>query len=380
MIYLDNAATSFPKPRECFEQGLEDYLVLGASPGRGGYDAAMRAQDEVDAVRGRVAAFFGARGYVTCFAYNATDALNTLIQGLAQAGGHVVSTRLEHNSVLRPLHHLREAGVCSFDLAPFNGQGVVEPQAVANLLKPETCLVVLNHASNVLGTLQPAAEIGALCQERGIPLVLDVSQSAGAAPIDMRAWGVSGLAFTGHKSLLGPPGMGGLVIDPALEVRPSRWGGTGVDSHSPMQSQDYPERLEAGTINLLGVLTLGHCLTHLASPDMAQAAERERRLHRHLLEGLAELEGLSLDCPGHGPGRIPVVSLNLAGWTPHDAGVVLDGDFDIAVRTGLHCAPLLHQDLGHGLPGSVRVSLGPYNTLPDIEALLAALKAMLLQS
>ena len=377
MIYLDNAATSFPKPGECFREALEAYLAAGASPGRGGYDAAVSAEREVDAVRRKLAALFGAPDFVTCFAANATDALNTLLQGLARPGDHVVSTRLEHNSVLRPLHHLAEAGVISFDLAPFNGQGVVEPQAVAKLIKPNTRLVMLNHASNVLGTLQPAAEIGALCAQRGVPLLLDVSQSAGNAAIDMRAWKVSALAFTGHKSLLGPPGIGGLVLDPALEVRPTRWGGTGVNSESVLHSRDYPERLEAGTINLLGIMTLGRCLELQSGPEAAEARQREAALHARLVEGLLALEGLTVHCPGFGPERIPVVSFNLEGWPPHDVGVVLDGDYEIAARTGLHCAPLLHQDLGNGAAGSVRLSLGRYNTDQDVEALLAALAEML---
>jgi cysteine desulfurase/selenocysteine lyase len=189
MIYLDNAATSNPKLAACLEKGMREYLELGASPGRGGYDAAVLAQQRAWQVRGQVADFFGAPGYITCFGYNATDVLNTLIMGLVKPGGHVVSTRLEHNSVLRPLNHLSRNGVCSFDLAPFNGQGQVEPEAVAKALRPDTCLVVLNHASNVLGTIQPAAEIGRICQEQQIPLILDASQSAGLAPIKMAEWG-----------------------------------------------------------------------------------------------------------------------------------------------------------------------------------------------
>ncbi|MCF8031948.1 MAG: aminotransferase class V-fold PLP-dependent enzyme [Desulfarculaceae bacterium] len=380
MIYLDNAATSFPKPASCFREALDAYLAAGASPGRGGYDAAVAAEHQVIAVRRAMAAYVGAPDYVTCFAANATDALNTLLQGLVRPGDHVISTRLEHNSVLRPLHHLREAGIISFDLAPFNAYGVVEPRALEALFQPNTRLVMLNHASNVLGTLQPAAEIGAICAERGVPLLLDASQSAGAAPIDLLAWKVSALAFTGHKSLMGPPGIGGLVLDPALEVRPSRWGGTGVDSESVLHSREYPERLEAGTINLLGIMTLGRCLERLATPEAAEAAGREAMLHARLVEGLAALEGVTVHCPGSGAGRIPVVSFNLEGWPPHDVGMVLDGDYEIAVRTGLHCAPLLHQDLGHGAAGSVRVSLGPFNTAPDVEALLAALSEMLGQS
>lgn len=377
MIYLDNAATSFPKPEACFQQALTDYFELGASPGRGGYDAAVQAQSEVRAVRERVAAFFGGDGFVTGFAYNATDALNTLIQGLVPRGCHVVSTRLEHNSVLRPLHHLHQAGACTFDLAPFNAQGMVEPEAMAKAMGPNTRLVVLNHASNVLGTVQPVAAIGRLCRERDIPLILDVSQSAGVVPIRMREWGVAGLAFTGHKSLLGPTGIGGLVIDPELDVRPSRFGGTGVDSASLLQSQDYPERLEAGTINLLGILTLNRCLEHLHGPEAKEEEARERELHRRLLQGLAALDGMVLHCPGHGPERIPLVSCNMDGWPPGDAGMVLDGDYDIAVRAGLHCAPLVHQDLGNEQSGSLRISLGRYNTSADVEALLEALAAML---
>ncbi len=376
MIYLDNAATSFPKPAQCLHAALAEYLELGASPGRGGYDSAVRAQERVAEIRRQVADFFGAQGCDVCFGYNATDALNTLIQGLARPGGHVVSTRLEHNSVLRPLYHLRQAGVCSLDLAPFNAAGLVEPQTVARLIRPETCLVVLNHASNVLGTVQPASEIAQICRQRGVPLILDASQSAGAAPIRMREWGVDGLAFTGHKSLLGPTGIGGLVVEPGLMVRPSRFGGTGLDSANLLPDLDMPERLEPGTLNLLGILGLGHCLRYLQTAQAVQAAQGERALLRLLLEGLAALPGLMVDCPGHGPGRLPLVSFNLEGWDPEDAGMVLDGDYGIAARTGLHCAPLAHQDLGHGLAGSIRVSLGPYNSEADARALLAALAEM----
>lgn len=376
MIYLDNAASSFPKPEPCFREALAEYFHLSASPGRGGYDAAMQAQERVQEVRKQVAAFFGAGGFVTCFAHNATDALNTLMQGLVEPGCHVVSTRLEHNSVLRPLHHLREAKVCEYDLVGFNKDGLVEPEAVAQAIRANTKLMVLNHASNVTGVVQPLAEIARICRERGVFLILDASQSAGSVPVCMRDWGVSGLAFTGHKSLLGPTGIGGLVIDAGLDVRPSRFGGTGVDSASPRQSMDYPERLEAGTVNLLGILTLSRCLEYLQGPEAEEAAQREVELHRLLVGALQDLEGVTVDCPGFGPGRIPLVSFNLKGWPPNDAGMVLDGDYDIAVRTGLHCAPLVHEDLGHGERGSLRVSLGRYNSEDDLKALLKALSEM----
>lgn len=378
MIYLDNAATSFPKPQACFKRGLRDYLTFGASPGRGGYDAARQAHQAVDAVRRKIAAFFGGNDFVVCFGNNATDALNILLQGLIhEAGSHVVSSRLEHNSVLRPLHHLRALGRCEFDLVPFNGNGVVEPDAVAHALRPSTRLVILNHASNVLGSVQPVEAIGRLCNEHQIPLILDVSQSGGQVPVNMCAWNVSAIAFTGHKSLLGPSGVGGLVIDPALNVLPSRWGGTGTDSESLFQSENYPERLESGTINLLGIMTLGRCIDYLQSSEGQAAAVRERQLYERLLSELLDLDGMSVDCPGFGPDRIPLVSCHLAGWPSHDVGTVLDGDYDIAVRTGLHCAPLVHRDLGHGEHGSVRISLGHYTTNSDIDAIINAFRDML---
>jgi cysteine desulfurase family protein len=381
MIYLDNAATSFPKPAECFRRGLEMYLAQGASPGRGGYDLAVEAEETVVAVRRRIAAFFGAdEKFQTCFSYNATEALNTLIQGLVRPGGHVVSTRLEHNSVLRPLHHLAEVGLIELDLVPFDDRGLVDPDQVAAAIRPETNFVIVNHASNVLGTLQPAAAIGQACRDRGVPLILDVSQSAGKTPIRMADWHVSALAFTGHKSLLGPTGIGGLVIDPDLDVRPSRFGGTGVDSKNLRQDLDYPGRLEAGTINLLGILILGACLDWLESDEAAEARRREMVLFQRLLSGLSDLKGVQVYGAGLEVDCLPVLACNLEGRRADEVGLILDGDFDIAVRTGLHCAPLLHQDLGTAETGAVRFSLGPFNTEAHIEAAIAAMDRITLMT
>ena len=374
MIYLDNAATAFPKPAEPLRRALEQYLEAGASPGRGGYDMAVEAEYKVEAVRRKVRRFFGGgKGWRVCFAYNATDALNTLIQGLTLEPCHVVSTRLEHNSVLRPLHHLAQQGRISLDLVPFNSQGYVDPQAVAEALKPDTSFVMLNHASNVLGTVQPVAEIAAVCRERGVELLLDVSQSAGLYPIELEQWGVGGLAFTGHKSLLGPTGIGGLVLSPSVNPLPIRYGGTGVDSINLAHTMDYPHRLEAGTINLLGVLGLGQSLEYLATSEHRQALGREQELWARLRDGLASLEGVELYC-AQGPGEhLPVLSCNVRGMRAGDVADILDGDFEIAVRSGLHCAPLLHQDLGTSPHGAIRFSLGAFNTAQDIEAALEAM-------
>jgi cysteine desulfurase family protein len=376
MIYLDNAATSFPKPAECLQRALERYLQRGASPGRGGYDLAVEAEATVSAVRRKLCRFFGAgEDYQICFTYNATDALNILLLGLLHPGDHVVSSRLEHNSVLRPLHHLQRQGRIRFDLVPFNRDGFIEPETVAAAIKPGTKLVILTHASNVLGSVQPVQEIAAACQARGVPLVLDASQSAGAVPIRVKDWGVQGLAFTGHKSLLGPTGIGGLMLGPELNPESTRFGGTGVDSKSPYHTQEYPYRLEAGTINLLGVLGLEESLDYVGQ-TYVPSYEREMSLLEKLRDGLNALPGTRIYCCDRLDDHLPVLTCTVEAHNSDDVGAILDGDFGIAVRTGLHCAPLVHQDLGTLEKGAVRFSLGPFTTEAEIDASVAAMKAI----
>ncbi len=376
MIYLDNAATSFPKPAECLRRALERYLQMGASPGRGGYDLAVEAEAAVSAVRRKLCRFFGAdEDHRICFAYNATDALNTLIQGLLQPGDHVVSSRLEHNSVLRPLHHLQRQGRISFDLAPFTPDGFIEPATIAAAIKPATKLVILTHASNVLGTVQAAKEIGAVCRARGVPLVLDVSQSAGVVPIKVKDWGVQGVAFTGHKSLLGPTGIGGLMLGPELNPESTRFGGTGVDSKNPYHTQEYPYRLEAGTINLLGILGLEASLEYVEQ-IYPSSYEREMSLLKKLREGLNALPRVRIYGCDNLDDHLPVLTCTVAGRNAEDVGAILDGDFGIAVRAGLHCAPFVHRDLGTLEKGAVRFSLGPFTTEGEIDAAVTAVAAM----
>jgi cysteine desulfurase family protein len=376
MIYLDNAATSFPKPAECLRQAVERYLEMGASPGRGGYDMAVEAEDAVAAVRRKLCRFFGAgEDHRVCFAHNATDALNTLLLGLLRPGDHVVSSRLEHNSVLRPLYHLEKQGRIRFDLVPFDSEGFIDPEQVAAAVRPETRLVILTHASNVLGTVQPVPEIAVACRARGVPLVLDASQSAGVVPIRIEAWGVQGVAFTGHKSLLGPTGIGGLVFGPGLDPEPTRFGGTGVDSRSPYHTTEYPYRLEAGTINLLGVLGLEASLDYVNRSGSASYS-REMLLLKRLRDGLRALPRVCLLCADRLDGRLPVLTCTVEGHASEDVAAILDGDFGIAVRAGLHCAPLLHQDMGTIEKGAVRFSLGPFTTGAEIDAAVAAMRAI----
>ncbi len=374
LIYLDNAATSFPKPSQVLEQMVETYARLGVSPGRGTYDLAMEAAEFVTHAREQVTAFFGSSDPDRAvFAASATDALNLAIQGLVSEGDHVVSTRLEHNSVLRPLFHLKERGSIDYDLAPFDGAGLVDPSDIDRAIRPNTRLVVLCHGSQVLGTVQPVGEIAAVCAAHGVPLLLDAAQTAGQVPVDMQAWGVSAVAFSGHKALLGPSGIGGLVVTPDLEVRSTRFGGTGLESHSLRHTQSYPQRLEAGTANLLGIIGLSLGLDYLQRLGLNESRGREMALIRRLREGLVSTPGVSVLSPAPRDGDLPLLTCTVDGMDPEDVGAILDADYGIAARTGLHCAPFVHADLGVDPVGSVRFSLGHGNRDEDIDRAVEAM-------
>jgi cysteine desulfurase/selenocysteine lyase len=377
VIYLDNSATTFPKPAGLLERMVETYREIGVSPGRGNHDLAVQASDAVDATRAAVARFFGAPDPErVVFAANATDALNTLIQGLVRPGDHVVTTRLDHNSVLRPLHHLAERGVVTWDAAPFDERGIVTPDAVEALLRPGTRAVVMTHASNVIGTIQPVADIARRCAAVGVPVILDVAQSAGQVPVDMAALGVAAVAFTGHKSLYGPPGIGGLVAMPGLEPATTRFGGTGMDSASLVHTPAWPLRLEAGTLNLLGAIGLALGIEFVEAEGVGTIHAREARLLARLRDGLAAIDRVTLYLADAAVDRVAVLACNVDGVHPQDVGAILDGDFGIAVRVGVHCAPLVHRDLGTIERGAVRFSLGAFTTEADIDAAVEAMRAI----
>ena len=377
LVYLDHAATSFPRPREVLDRMVETYARLGVSPGRGGYDLSVEAAAYVDATRRRLAELFDAPDPErVVFATNATDALNLAIQGITRDGDHVVSTRLEHNSVLRPLSHLRASGRIEFDLVPFGADGRVDPAAVAREIRRETRLVVVTHASQVLGTVQPVAEIAAVCTERGVPLLVDAAQSAGHVPVRLGAWGLGAIAFTGHKALLGPSGIGGLVLAGGLDIASTRFGGTGVDSESLTHTPSFPHRLEAGTLNILGIIGLSLGVDHVRAMGVAESHRRQIGMVRRLRETLVRLPGVVVHSPEPSVDDVPVLTCNVAGMSPSDVGAILDGDFGVMVRTGLHCAPLVHRDLGTAPQGSIRFSLGSATTEGDIDVALEAMTAI----
>jgi cysteine desulfurase / selenocysteine lyase len=377
MIYLDNAATTFPKPLSVLSKIVEIYREIGVSPGRGSYDLAAETEDFVARTRKELADFFDAPDPSrVIFASNATDALNLAIQGMVKPGDHIVSTRLEHNSVIRPLHHLKMKGVIDFDLVSFGPDGFADADEIGRAIRENTRLVVVTHASNVLGTIQPIEEIAARCRARGIPLVVDAAQSAGVVPISMKEWGLGGIAFTGHKSMLGPTGIGGLVLDSDIAIDPIRYGGTGVDSRSPVQTQTFPHRLECGTLNLMGIIGLSEALHYVKTLTLDEIHKREMELIVRLRDGLRTIEGVTVYGADDLSRHTALLIANVGGIHPDEVGAILDGDFDIAVRTGLHCAPLAHETVGTYPQGAVRFSVGPFNVADDIDRAIEAMASI----
>jgi cysteine desulfurase family protein len=375
ITYLDNAATVYPKPHEICEAAIELYRRFGVNPGRSGYDLCLVGGDLVQRTREVLTRFFGGTDPDRlCFAYNASDALNILIQGMAAKGDHVITTTLEHNSVIRPLKHMQRNGLVEVDFVPFSGGGWMDPAEIAKRFRKNTSLVVVNHGSNVIGTLQPVAEIGRLCRERGIPFVVDVAQSAGVVPIDMGEMCIDALAFTGHKSLLAPTGIGGMCVAEGVEVAPTRYGGTGVRSAHPYHLDEYPFRLEVGTVNVLGIVGLLKAQEYIEERGLSAIYAHEMELFAALQAGLEEIDGLTLHGTTSLENRLPVLSFTIEGLDPADAGTMLDVDHNVAARTGLQCAPLVHEQMGTAPRGTVRFGVGPMNEQKDVDAAIEAVR------
>jgi cysteine desulfurase family protein len=376
LIFLDNGATSFPKPPEVYD--FMDYFFrnFGVNPGRSGYDLCLETGSMVEETRKILTRFFnGTDPNRLCFSYNSTDALNLIIFGMLKPGDHAITTRLEHNSVLRPLYHLWKYQGIEVDYIPFDGRGFVDPDEFPRKFKKNTKLVVVNHASNVIGTIQPIKEIGRLCRERGIPLAVDASQSAGKVPINIKDMNIDVVAFTGHKSLLGPTGIGGLYVREGVEIRQTRAGGTGVRSAQRTHLEEYPYRLEYGTPNVQGIAGLQAGLKWIEGRGLDTIHIQEMDLTRRLRDGLQRIEGVTLYCQDDLSDHIAVLAFNVNGLDSPNVSTMLDVDHSIACRAGLHCAPLVHEDLGTaGIDGAVRFGIGPFNTEEQIEAAIEAVR------
>jgi len=375
LIYLDNGATSFPKPEEVYAFMDTFYRNFGVNPGRSGYDLCLETGAMVDDTRKLLTNFFnGTDSERLCFSYNSTDALNLIIFGMLQPGDHAISTTIEHNSVLRPLYHLSQDGV-EVDYVPFDGAGFIDPDEIKKKFRPNTKLVIVNHASNVIGTIQPIREIGKYCREAGILFAIDASQSAGKIPIDMEEQFIDVVAFTGHKSLLGPTGIGGLYVREGIEIRHTRAGGTGVRSADRAHLDEYPWRMEYGTGNILGIAGLNAGVKWVLKKGLNAIHEHEMHLAERLRDGLANIAGVSLYCQDDLTDHIAVLTFNVDGMEAGEVGTWIDVNHNIACRTGLHCAPMVHDQLGTTeLHGSVRFGIGPFNTDEHIQAAIEAVQ------
>jgi cysteine desulfurase family protein len=375
-IYLDNAATSFPKPPEVYTTVDQVFRTIGVAPGRGGYRQGMEAARLVLTVRETLADFFGITDAARIiFTHNATEALNLGLHGLIKSGDHVITTTMEHNSLARPLHLAASRGV-QITWLQGDQTGRITAAQLAAVIRPETKLVAVNHCSNVTGTLQPIAEIGAICRAHDLLFLVDAAQSAGSLPIDVAMANIDLLAAPGHKGLYGPPGTGFLYLGERACPDPLLVGGTGSRSADLDQPLELPERYESGTPNTPGIAGLGAGVAFIQQVGRENIRRHEQALVEQLLAGLHEIPGLHLFGPDAGVERGAVVSFTIDGHDPSVIGFRLDHEFGICVRTGLHCAPLAHRTIGTFPEGTIRVSPGYFNTSADIEQFLAALRSL----
>jgi cysteine desulfurase / selenocysteine lyase len=383
MIYLDHAATSWPKPAEVMRAMAEFLKKAGGNPGRSGHRLSIQAGRVVYNAREAIAELFHAPDPLkVIFTLNGTHAINLALSGLLRAGDHVVTSGIEHNAVMRPLRALEKKGVL-VAIVPCAPDGSLDPADVERAMKPNTRLVAVNHASNVTGTLLPVAQIAQSVRRAGSLLLVDAAQTAGTLPIDIQAQGIDLLAFTGHKGLLGPPGVGGLVLGDRLnagELEPLVRGGTGSRSESDIQPEDLPDKFESGTLNGVGIAGLGAGVRILNEQGIEGIRAREIGLTRVLIEGLKEIPGVTVYGPVDLRGRTAVVSITVAGRRVSDIGMQLDEQFGILCRVGLHCAPAAHRTIGTLPEGTVRLAPGFSSKEHDIHAALRALKRIVAKS
>ncbi|HET6418836.1 MAG TPA: aminotransferase class V-fold PLP-dependent enzyme [Geobacteraceae bacterium] len=375
-IYLDNAATTFPKPEQVYLAIEHALRKIGAGPGRGGHSLGLEATRVVFEARENLAAFFGiGDSSRLVFTHSATEGLNLAIWGLLHPGDHVITTTMEHNSLARPLNHAALRGVDVTWIA-CDRRGGIDPGQVRSAIRRETRLIALSHCSNVNGSVQPVEEIGLLARRSGVLFLVDAAQSAGVIPMDVREMNIDLLAAPGHKGLLGPLGTGVLYVAEGVELSPLIVGGTGGYSDSQEQPAAMPERFESGTLNTPGIAGLGAGVDFIRSTGIEAIRKKEANLVSALSEGLGEMRRVRLY--GHEDPRrhCGPVSFDVEGVDLSEVGFILDREYDICVRVGLHCAPAAHRTLGTWPRGTVRVSPGFFNTDRDIELFLNAVRSI----
>lgn len=377
MIYLDHAATSWPKPPSVVSAMMAAMDEGGGNPGRSGHALSLRASEIIYDCREAVAGLFGIGDPLRlAFTANATEALNLGIWGILKPGDHAVYSSMEHNAVWRPLKALECQGV-SVTMVEAAEDGIVPPARIAAALRANTKLIVLTHASNVSGAINDVAAVGAIARDRGVLLLVDAAQTAGVLPIDVEAMQIDLLAFPGHKGLLGPPGTGGLYIRPGLDITPLKYGGTGSLSHLAQMPGIVPDRYESGTPNTPGLAGLKAGIDHVMQIGVAQIRKREAVLVAMLREGIGTMPGLRLYGPDSLAHCAGIVALQVDGHDPEDLAAVLARDFAIACRAGLTCAPLAHATIGTAQSGVLRLSVGATSSEQDVMAAIAALRTIL---
>jgi cysteine desulfurase family protein len=374
MIYLDNAATSFPKPESVY-QALDRFARTDlANPGRAGHRMALAAERALDDCRHLLNQFFHGEGPERfIFTLNCTDALNMAFKGILAEGDHVITSDLEHNSVSRPLRKMELDGRITLTRVKADSGGTLDVDDIRHAITARTRLIALTHASNVLGTVQPITEIGVIGREHGLMFLVDAAQSAGVLPIDIQSMNIDLLAFPGHKSLLGPTGTGVLYVGPRARVRAWREGGTGGDSSNETQPAEFPYFLEGGTPNVLGIAGLAAGVKYVQEQGLARIHAHEVKLTERLWRQLDEMPEYEVFGHRDRERRVGTLSFRTQALPATEVGGILDQAFDVAVRPGLHCAPYIHRSLGTFPEGTVRISPGPFNTEDDIDQLARAL-------
>lgn len=373
MIYLDHAATSWPKPPAVGEAMMHALEFAGANPGRGSHRMAVQASRVLFETRKEIAKLFAVNNpNDISFGSNTTEALNLAIQGALRQGDHVIATMAEHNSVRRPLEFLRMQGKIEVDYVPVDASGVIELKKMEHMFRKNTRLVVCTHSSNLLGSILPIGEIAQLCRKHGSILLVDAAQSAGILPIDVQQLGIDMLAFPGHKGLLGPQGTGGLYIAPELDIQPLLHGGTGSQSEALEQPKVRPDRYEAGTPNTVGIAGLGAGVKHVLGMTPSRIYQHEWQLTQRIMEGLSSIKGIRMLGPDIGQPRTGLVSFVVEGYDAAQLAFRLDRNYGIAVRSGFHCTPLAHESAGTTGTGAVRASVGYNSTQGQVDQLIRA--------
>lgn len=373
MIYLDNAATSYPKPKSVYQEVMRAMTEYGANPGRGSHAMAVEGARVIYETRELMAQLFNLDDPMkVIFTFNATDGLNQAIKGVLNPGDHVVTTTMEHNSVLRPIKELERYGIEN-TIVQCAADGSVNVDDIEAAVKSNTKLVVTTHVSNLTGTIMPVGEIGQMCRRRGVLYLVDGAQSAGVLDIDVKKDNIDLLAVPGHKGLLGPQGTGALLINCDAEIKQMKEGGTGSESSSMMQPRFYPDKLEAGTHNLPGIAGLNAGLKYILNKGTKSVYSHEKKLLDIFINEIKKNRKIKIYGPENINNRCGVVPVNIEGIDSSEVAYRLDTEYGIAVRPGLHCAPLAHKTIGTEKIGAVRFSVGPFNKRTDI---ITAIKAL----